>query len=270
MTARGVAKRWADAVSIVGRGRTAVARAEGEGSKKDDTLSSLAAILGEDAEAEAAAAKAEEEKIERELAAAKKERDAAMASRAANKDKPAPVVNRAAMSSMDDEDGDATAAQRGLAALSYLLPLLDGLKYSKFLLLQFPLFTLALLPLKPAIDLWFSLGFLQIIAFFALYLGVVQNQAMPKFVRFNAQQAILLDILLIVPDVLARLASGLGGDDAMLTGGPGLEAQVLMYNTVFLYVYLTSVVGAGASGLVKSVKLPIVGDAAESQINMRP
>ena len=270
MTARGVAKRWADAVSIVGRGSTAVARAEGEGSKKDDTLSSLAAILGEDAEAEAAAAKAEEEKIERELAAAKKERDAAMASRAANKDKPAPVVNRAATSSMDDEDGDATAAQRGLAALSYLLPLLDGLKYSKFLLLQFPLFTLALLPLKPAIDLWFSLGFLQIIAFFALYLGVVQNQAMPKFVRFNAQQAILLDILLIVPDVLARLASGLGGDDAMLTGGPGLEAQVLMYNTVFLYVYLTSVVGAGASGLGKSVKLPIVGDAAESQINMRP
>ena len=55
------------------------------------------------------------------------------------------------------------------------------------------------------------------------------------------------------------------GDDAMLTGGPGLEAQVLLFNTVFIYVYLSSVAGAGASGLGKTIKLPIVGDAAESQ-----
>jgi hypothetical protein len=42
--------------------------------------------------------------------------------------------------------------------------------------MQFPLFGLALLPLKPAIDLWYGLGFLQIAVFFGLYLGVVQNQ----------------------------------------------------------------------------------------------
>ena len=71
-----------------------------------------------------------------------------------------------------------------------LAPLhLDGLKYSKFLLMQFPVFGLALLPLKPVIDVWYSLGFLQIIVFFALYLGVTQNQSMTRFVRFNAQQA---------------------------------------------------------------------------------
>lgn len=119
---------------------------------------------------------------------------------------------------------------------------------------------------QPGPNIWFSLGFLQIIVFFALYLGVVNNQEMNRYVRFNAQQAILLDILLIVPDILTRLVSGLGGDDAMLTGGPGLEAQVLLYNTVFLYVYLSSVVGAGSCALAKQVKLPIVGDAAESQI----
>ena len=62
-------------------------------------------------------------------------------------------------------------------------------RYSKFLLMQFPVFGLALLPLKPVIDVWYSLGFLQIIVFFALYLGVTQNQSMTRFVRFNAQQA---------------------------------------------------------------------------------
>ena len=64
-------------------------------------------------------------------------------------------------------------------------PLLDSLKYSKFLLLQFPAFSLALLPLSPLISLWFNLGFLQIAVFFATYLGVVQNQNMKRFVAIQ-------------------------------------------------------------------------------------
>mmetsp|Transcript_13631 Transcript_13631/g.57288 ORF Transcript_13631/g.57288 Transcript_13631/m.57288 type:complete len:304 (-) Transcript_13631:2433-3344(-) len=253
--------------------RGVAARAvDGDEKTKDskDVLDSLSSILGIDPEEELRAQRAEEERVEKELREAREEQDAARAARAATeagKTKP-PVVTRA-VSSDSGSDEDTGAADRAIAALSYLLPLLDGLKYSKFLLMQFPLFGLALLPLKPAIDLWYGLGFLQIAVFFGLYLGVVQNQEMKYFTRYNAQQAVLLDILLIVPDVLARLASGLGGDDALLTGGPGLEIQVLMYNTVFLYVYLSSVVGVGASALGKNVKLPLVGDAAESQTNMR-
>ena len=237
-----------------------VVRAEeesGGSSPSSDTLSSLSSILGDDDEAERKK-KEEEEEREREIMKAKREQ-------AAKNQEAAPkIFNNAATST--DGSADSSAAQRGLAAISYLLPLLDGLKYSKFLLMQFPLFGLALLPLKPVIDLWYALGFLQIIVFFGLFLGVVNNQEMNRFVRFNAQQAILLDILLIVPDLLTRAVSGLGGDDAMLTGGPGLEAQVLLYNTVFLYVYLTCIVGAGSSALGKQVKLPLVGDASEQQI----
>jgi len=244
--------------------RRVVRAAAGEKSSSD-TLAGLSSILGEDGEA-ALKQKAEEERIEKEVMAAKREAATALAARQeAGADSKSKVVNRAA-SSESDEVGEINAAQRGLAAISYLLPLLDGLKYSKFLLMQFPLFGLALLPLKPAIDVWYSLGFLQIIVFFALYLGVVNNQGMNRYVRFNAQQAILLDILLIVPDILTRVIGGLGGDEGMLMGGPGLEAQVLLFNTVFLYVYLTSVVGAGSCALGKQIKLPIVGDAAESQI----
>jgi len=236
---------------------------EEDGTDKKDTLSSLSSILGEDLEADAAKQREEEERIEREVMAAKKEQAAAREERekaSGAKD----VFKRAATPSVSEDD-EIRGSERAIAAICYLLPLLDGLKYSKFLLLQFPLFGLLLLPIKPAIDLWYSLGFLQIFVFFGMYLGVVNNQEFRYFTRFNAQQAILLDILLIVPDVLIRLISGLGGDDALLTGGPGLEAQVLLYNTVFLYVYLTSVVGAGASTLGKTVKLPIVGDASEQQ-----
>jgi len=266
-----------DAIRVGGfasaaRRRGVAARAvDGDEKTKDskDVLDSLSSILGIDPEEELRARRAEEEKVEKELRDAREEAERARAARAANEGKKEPViVTRAASANSSDEDS-VGGAERAIAALSYLLPLLDGLKYSKFLLMQFPLFGLALLPLKPAIDVWYGLGFLQIAVFFGLYLGVVQNQNMKYFTRYNAQQAVLLDILLIVPDVLARLAAGMGGDDALLTGGPGVEVQVLMYNTVFLYVYLSSVVGVGASALGKTVKLPLVGDAAESQTNMR-
>ena len=264
-----------DAIRIGGSAsrRGVAARAvDGEEKTEDskDVLDSLSSILGIDPEEELRAQRAEEERVEKELREAREEQEAARAARAAAEGKKGPsIVTRAASGAGSGGEDDAGGADRAIAALSYLLPLLDGLKYSKFLLMQFPLFGLALLPIKPAVDLWYGLGFLQIAVFFGLYLGVVQNQEMKYFTRYNAQQAVLLDILLIVPDVLARLASGLGGDDALLTGGPGLEIQVLMYNTVFLYVYLSSVVGVGASALGKNVKLPLVGDAAESQTNVR-
>ena len=216
-----------------------------------------------DAEAEAAKQREEEERIEREVMAAKKEPAAAREERA-KAGEAKDVFKRAATPSAS-EDEDIRGPERAIAAICYLLPLLDGLKYSKFLLMQFPLFGLLLLPIKPAIDLWYSLGFLQIVVFFAMYLGVVNNQGFRYFTRFNAQQAILLDILLSVPDVRFRLFSGVGGVDALLTGGSGREAQVRLYNTVFLYVYLTSVAGAGASARGKTIKLPIVGDASEQQ-----
>ena len=264
-----------DAIRIGGSAsrRGVAARAvDGEEKTEDskDVLDSLSSILGIDPEEELRAQRAEEERVEKELREAREEQEEARAARAAAEGKKGPwIVTRAASGAGSGGEDDAGGADRAIAALSYLLPLLDGLKYSKFLLMQFPLFGLALLPIKPAVDLWYGLGFLQIAVFFGLYLGVVQNQNMKYFTRYNAQQAVLLDILLIVPDVLARLASGLGGDDALLTGGPGLEIQVLMYNTVFLYVYLCSVVGVGASALGKNVKLPLVGDAAESQTNVR-
>ena len=264
-----------DAIRIGGSAsrRGVAARAvDGEEKTEDskDVLDSLSSILGIDPEEELRAQRAEEERVEKELREAREEQEATRAARAAAEGKKGPsIVTRAASGAGSGGEDDAGGADRAIAALSYLLPLLDGLKYSKFLLMQFPLFGLALLPIKPAVDLWYGLGFLQIAVFFGLYLGVVQNQNMKYFTRYNAQQAVLLDILLIVPDVLARLASGLGGDDALLTGGPGLEIQMLMYNTVCLYVYLCSVVGVGASALGKNVKLPLVGDAAESQTNVR-
>lgn len=36
----------------------------------------------------------------------------------------------------------------------------------------------------------------------AIYLGMVNNRQLPRFVRFNAVQAIMLDVLLIFPSMV--------------------------------------------------------------------
>ena len=67
-----------------------------------------------------------------------------------------------------------TAAERVVAALPYLLPLLDGLRYGKFFFLEFPQAQLLLLPLQPVLQLYTTVPFASVIAFFGLYLGIVQ------------------------------------------------------------------------------------------------
>lgn len=244
-------------------------RSEGE---RDDTLTNLDKLLGEfertpreetretptRGRAADAEAKAEGARVAADLAAAQRriarEKMSKPMGMFSGDKKPKKLVN-------PEEEYD--FSERAIAALVYMLPLLDSLKYSKFLLLQFPVFGLALLPISPIIGLWFKLGFLQIAVFFGTYLGVVQNQNMKRFVRFNAQQAVLLDIILIIPDLLTRTFQGIDGSGP--TGGAGLQAEIIFFNSVFLFTYICCVVGAVGSTAGKEIKLPLIGDAAEMQ-----
>jgi len=56
-------------------------------------------------------------------------------------------------------DGPSDVKDRVVAALPYLLPLFDGLRYGKFLFLQFPAFAAVLSPFEPLINIYFSVPF---------------------------------------------------------------------------------------------------------------
>jgi hypothetical protein len=56
-------------------------------------------------------------------------------------------------------DGPSSVKDRVVAALPYLLPLFDGLRYGKFLFLQFPIFAAVLSPFEPLINIYFSVPF---------------------------------------------------------------------------------------------------------------
>jgi hypothetical protein len=78
--------------------------------------------------------------------------------------------------------------ERVLSALPYLLPFLDSLGYGRFLFFQYPMITRAIAPLAPLISLYSTVPFAPFVAFLGVYIGIINNQRWPRFVRFNAMQ----------------------------------------------------------------------------------
>ena len=134
-------------------------------------------------------------------------------------------------------------------------------KTRKKLKRQYPITQAIVAPLAPLAQLYYSVPFASLVLFFAIYLGLVQQtDRWSRFVRFNAMQAILLDILLIIPGVIESVFKAPGG-------GAGLQIYMTLYNTVWLFCLASFVAGVfGALILGKTTRLPLVAEAADQQV----
>ncbi|MEH2011063.1 Tic20 family protein [Nostoc sp.] len=154
--------------------------------------------------------------------------------------------------------GSTTVSDRIFASLPYLLPLIDGLAFGRYLLTQFPALKVLLLPLQPVLIIYGSLGqFGQIIVFFALFLLVVRNEKISHFIRFNAMQAILLDIVIFLCSILVGALEKVPGT------GFAIETVA---NTIFL-----GVVAAVGYSVIQSLsgryaEIPAISDAVYMQV----
>jgi uncharacterized membrane protein len=150
--------------------------------------------------------------------------------------------------------------ERVLAALPFLLPFLDAFAYGRFLFFTFPAVARAVAPFAPLLQLYHSVPFAALIAFFGIYLGVVNNMQLPRFVRFSAMQAVLLDILLVLPRLLEQLIS------PPTTAGLALQAYITAQNTIWVAVTAAVAFGIGSALLGREARIPFIADAAEAQV----
>jgi len=132
---------------------------------------------------------------------------------------------------------------------------MDGLKYGTYIFNAYPVFLRLLYPLLPLYELYQSLQFAQLLVFFALYFGVAQNRNLSRFVRFNAYQAILIDILLILPQFMVQI----------LRMSP--EIRVGVYNVTWMYVFICAAIGIGSCFAGQSARLPLVANASDAQVD---
>jgi uncharacterized membrane protein len=151
--------------------------------------------------------------------------------------------------------GSTTVPDRIFASLPYLLPLIDALWFGRFLFTQFPVLQLLLIPLAPLMELY-RLPFASLIIFFALYLGVVRNENISHFIRFNAMQAILLDIVLMLCRLVLQI----------LEGPQVAFIAETLYNMVFLGAFAAFVYAVVQSLLGRYAEIPPLSDAVYMQV----
>ena len=151
---------------------------------------------------------------------------------------------------------------RVVASIPYLLPLLDGLRYGKFFFAEFPQTLVVLGPLQPLIKTYYTLPFASLIVFFSMYYGIVNNFNFSRYIRVNAMQTILLDILLIIPGLLEQVFF------RSPKSGVGLQLYISFYNFVWLYVAICVAYGIASCLSGEQARIPGVAEAADRQVPM--
>ena len=154
-------------------------------------------------------------------------------------------------------DAPPSTSDKILSVIPYLFPLLDGLQYGRFLLQD------STDPITSAVALLYivyrSVPFSGFAAFFALNF-LSGNPRINRLVRFNMQQAIFLDIALILPGLIGGITGVLG-----LTTPAGIS-EILNDGTFFVLL-ATLLYCAGSSVLGKEPSaLPIISQAVKDRM----
>ncbi|KAL2330160.1 hypothetical protein Fmac_017741 [Flemingia macrophylla] len=152
--------------------------------------------------------------------------------------------------------GSPAATERLISIAAYSLPLVNSLQHGRYLLAQFPKLGLILEPILPFLAIYRSIPYSSFVAFFALYLGVVRNPSFPRYVRFNAMQAVTLDVLLVIPILFHRIFS-------TASVGP---IVVFSSNALFLFSLLCFLYAVFSCVLGRTPYFPFLADAANRQI----
>ena len=92
------------------------------------------------------------------------------------------------------------------ACVPYLLPLIDGDSFGHYIYERIPaLGALNSVTIGPLAELAQNIPFLSVLLFMALTLGTRFNMDMSRNLRFSAQQAALIDLGLLLPELIAAL-----------------------------------------------------------------
>lgn len=151
-----------------------------------------------------------------------------------------------------------TPADRFFGSLAYLLPIADVYFFGLFVFQQFPIVEQLYQPLAPLLALNNNrIGGLML--FLGLYIGVVINPRISRFIRFNVLQAILIGILISLCGLILQYIL------LPLMGGNPIT-QVLM-NTVFFGTWAMAGYGIFMSALGKYTEIPQLSETAQMQVD---
>lgn len=108
-----------------------------------------------------------------------------------------------ALSGMWSQDDEIQGSDKIKACIPYLLPLMDGDHFGRFIYDRIPpLAALNEVTIGPLAELGHKIPFLSLGLFVALTLGTRFKTDMSRNLRFSAQQAALVDVALLFPELI--------------------------------------------------------------------
>ena len=166
---------------------------------------------------------------------------------------------KTALAGMWSQDEELVGSDRIKACVPYLLPLMDGDQFGHFIYSRVPfLGAVNDVTIGPLASLTHSIPFVSLGLFIALTLGTRFNMDMPRTIRFSAQQAALIDVALIFPELIASAFD----EDPL----PQYIAEPCA-NFVW-YAYMTAVIYSVFSNLrgKKPDQIPFISQQAENMV----
>lgn len=166
--------------------------------------------------------------------------------------------------------GSNTIQDKIFASLTYLVPLVEVLRFGAFLFALLPPLEMLFSPLSFLSSIYGSYGGLLALAiFFGLYFGVVRNQSLSYFLRFHTMQALLLGIFAWLCEYLLQL---FGLSQQLVFGGfptandPMELLVAIVSSAIFIFVVGGSIYSIFQALRGETAKIPIISDAANSQV----
>jgi hypothetical protein len=160
--------------------------------------------------------------------------------------------------------GTTTVTDRIYASLPYLIPLIEVLNFARPLVKSFPFLGEVLLPLKVLADIYVSIlpfGLGSLVLFIVLFAFVIRNERINHFIRFNTMQALLLDIVIFLVQLVFALIVRL-----LVAIPNGSFALETLSSTVFLGI--VAAVGFSVFQCIrgKYAEIPAISDAVYMQV----
>jgi len=156
------------------------------------------------------------------------------------------------------DDGEIVGQDRIKACIPYLLPMIDGDHFGRYIYLNFPVLkAIDDVTIAPLANIVHSVPFLSLILFLILSLGT-RSSDMARGVKFNAQQAVLIDVALIFPELIGGAFEGQRMPTLLMASASNFVWY--FYITCILYSVVSNLRGK------KPDQIPWISNAAEMSV----
>jgi len=160
---------------------------------------------------------------------------------------------------MWSSDDEIEGIDKYKSCIPYMLPLLDGEMFGKYIYQRVPpLNFLDSLFIGPLSESYSHVPFFGLLIFIGLTLGTRGNTDMSRNLRFNAQQAALIDVALIVPELIAEAFEG--EDIPRYLQEPCMNFVWYIYMSMVLYSVFSNLRGK------KPSQIPWISGYAEMMV----